>query len=122
MTDALDSIKSQAPTAKFVGEFAVKFVAGEIGKRISRATNGPTPSAPSEAPSSPTVPAERSAMSPGDSILEIPDYDIMGSRELVARLRTVSRETVVLVQQQESSGRNRATVLSACVAILNGND
>jgi hypothetical protein len=118
VTDAINSIKTQAPTAKFVGEFAVKFVTGEIGKRISRATNAPTQPATSQTSPSPSVAPHEPSMTHSESISEIPDYDIMGARELVTRLNAVSIDTVRLVRDREKSGRNRATVISACDLII----
>lgn len=132
VTDAVESIRAQAPAARFVGEFAVKFLVGEINKRVGSfvaVATKPTSNGSDGASSAPSpetddvsnhvgsaVPTVDPSGAPG--IAGIPDYDIMGARELVTRLNELDHDTVRLVREAELAGRRRSTVINACDQLL----
>jgi hypothetical protein len=51
--DVVLSLQKQAPGAKLVGQFAVKFAVTEVSKIVSRLTNRTGESSPDETPTDP---------------------------------------------------------------------
>jgi hypothetical protein len=48
--EVVQSLQKQAPGAKMVGQFAVKFAVSEASKILSRLTNKPVETTPDESP------------------------------------------------------------------------
>lgn len=51
--DVVQSLQKQAPGAKMVGQFAVKFAVTEVSKIVSRLTNRTGEASPDETPTDP---------------------------------------------------------------------
>jgi hypothetical protein len=52
--DVVRSLQKQAPGAKMVGQFAVKFATTEVSKVVSRLTNKPAETTSDDSPNDPT--------------------------------------------------------------------
>jgi hypothetical protein len=140
-------LETQASTAKFIGEMAVRFGRSEIEKRLARLLPSPPPppppsprpaaAGPRPAPTpvrpnpgatsaGPTGPGPDRPLGSGQSgrrataDLAIPGYDSLSASQVVQRLGGLDRIELDAVQAYELSNRARRTVLSKIEQLHDG--
>ena len=104
----------------------MKFAATEVGKRLTALFDNRTPGVqPQSSASTNDNPIDADSGSVSANVLAeqnqvegIPDYDVMGARELVERLAISPLADIQRVLQAEEQGRRRSTVLAACRNLL----